>query len=240
MRIQTKALIIASSMLVYACNQGDNLKSKIDKSSLTMLREMPPVNYQFIELRCNCPSENYLIRLQSEQGFSNKASNISLYFQDVLNGDKPKPSFNFADSRVRQYLDSVRNDSDYQTLSNKAAFAIIQGYFLQETSLTDVQKASLGYYLDLLVEKQNANLPELAKSLEKLEGYWTQQKVRATAEQILSNYQLYNEDDFLDISKLDSLKVPSDMEPHLSDLKSIALQDALAKDKLLLIIARNQ
>ncbi|MDX1903334.1 MAG: hypothetical protein SFU27_04175 [Thermonemataceae bacterium] len=226
--------------LIVACNKSE--VSKMDLSLLKMQegREMN-ANISF-EMRCDCQSEPYLSLLQSDNAFAEREGSINEYLTELYK--KPVDSINMVqmDMRFQNYLNAQQNNPPSITSFSKnwAGYGALKVFFLRKTSLTESEKALLASYMEMLIAVKNTNLPELADAVEKLEGYWNNTKVIQTAEVILTNYDSYNEDGYLDINSNEISQIPEEHNSFKQMLQELSVVDNQAKTKLRDIIERNK
>ena len=220
-------------------NQKESLAIAEEQSNTSKNRELTPS----FEMRCNCPAEPYRTTIQTNEDFADRFDAFQIYLKGLY--AKSVDSIDAAQMHTRIQTSITGFQQNYPPallidIKNWLGYGALKVFFLRKNALTSEEKLLLGLYVDMLVEVKNANLPELVDALEKLENFWSKSKIIATAQAILTNYNIYNADGFLDVGSSEIEEVPSEHNEYKQILLNLMLIDNQAKGKMQEIITRNQ
>lgn len=223
-----------------ACNSQKS-PEKINLKAKKMQEGREYGNQESLQVRCDCTPDSYNTAIQQDIQFAKDEGAIFNALMDVFK--KPAdslPSSQWIHNRILAHLNKYQNHSARQMLYNWAGYGFVKVYFLRKNQLSNEDKQILEYYMNLLVAEKNTNLPELADALELLEGYWQKSKVRETAQQILTNYDGYNTDGYLNLGNQNNLpNFPDSLSFIKDEIEQLAIIDDQAKQKINRIIDRN-
>ncbi|MDX1903236.1 MAG: hypothetical protein SFU27_03675 [Thermonemataceae bacterium] len=234
------SLIIALLTLLVACNPKES--DKIDLSGLKMSADTTNktvVSYKF-SVRFDCGSDAngnadqsaLDIDFQNDGAFKNRyfllTANVEKIFHTPIEDFPPLADMN---ASILSFLSDYQGKASYQDFSNYLLHLAVKGYFKRLPSLSTEDKIILGNYVDILVAQKNMELTELTWALEKLQSYWSSQKIKSTAAIILTQYESYYRDSGME-TELNTIKLPegtpSEMTTTIEEMKQEFEKDKLA------------
>lgn len=168
--------------------------------------------------------EKYLYSLELVQGVFNKPI-------------EEFPSASFMNQKIMDALNELQNPIAYQEASNYFLCLAIRGYFKRLPSLTYEHKTIIGNYLNILVAQKNMELEVLTWALQQMNGFWTSEQIKQTAQTILNRYEQYAIASGLKNS-LKELKAHSS-QPSYVQHSILSTQVSFDRDDLVLPILQN-